>query len=878
VIPSRGLSFTLSQTKTGAQTHFYYDSSAFDLIPPLFFHDKMDIYDSMLVSGVFFLSEPAKASLFYAGHGEAVWKIDGTEFARHSAEASNRYLLIEKDISAGYHSLECSFHYNSPMPSISFSAENTSSSVFHAVSGPFNSGTVFPPGWLLIFRTIPIMLLIFSFLLFSSFLDRAAFKLFSYIFKHWKFFIFIGWISSLTFFFFLHFYFQKDFLHQFESDEAAFGLMSQALLDGQCPPLFHYGQNYQGTLEAYPLSLILTYTPYPSIALRCLPWIWAILFIVITTCILWFYGNSFWGLFSLGIFAVGGLHFHWIVGKNWFGYSFSLFCGAVLILLAYLALQKGRIPPGLAISWGMFAGLSLYELPLSLPFVISSGLILLFIRPFSFLPDFDKNESRFLYLFRGFFGFFRSGIFWAFFSCFLFCAPYWLPLFLGHNAEAIHFLSKGRSLPAARIAGEHPLIDRFLGECMPVFWGQRAPYDQQHDLHGVFFPNAPTLIFLSSFLLYPFLRRLAPAESIVSRQTAYYSIWILALTTIILTSFSSFGVWPWYALPLYFSAPFLLFQLFRFLWSLSPALSTAAFLIYFSSILSAYSSYSVYFNQPASLSHDGLYVPTNFDKILSFLNERRICYLVCDQGFDVSPNNAGRDWVGEAITFVSQGRIIAIDSLNRRFPAKAQEIMKRSRVGYLFHEGYFYDNPSLDLSSDALNNYSPLSIYNLNRLFSSEFADYYRFDFPPYALFLPSQEVMDGYKSAWRFDSSVNWFFSAVNDHTLGVRSYGRDAYWSNGKIDDNGDYFDIFFDAIKDIHKIILFHGTKTSDFPRNNRVCGFDSAGEKVDLGSLQVDEEARCSILRLAPPMKLKGIKITIPVGNGGHWWTIVEAWVF
>ncbi|MEW6234556.1 MAG: hypothetical protein AB1656_04155 [Candidatus Omnitrophota bacterium] len=871
--PKLGLSIHLSNSQSAVETDFYLESSTFEIIPTLFLPERINAYDTMTVTGVFFSAEPVKSILFYSGHGEAVWKIDGEECARNENDAANRYLLIEKQIDVGFHTIKCFLNYIPPIPTLSLSVKTASGLDFQAVPGPFSSCFSSLLFWLPTFRIILFALSLGSIFLFLPILDGFVLRFFSYIFKQWKFFLTLGWIASLFFLLFLHIYIQRLSLIQFESDEAAFGLMSYELLEGQCPPVFHYGQNYQGTLEAYPLAWILSWAPFPSAALRLLPWFWGLLFVVLTSTIFWIYGNAWYGLFSFWLFAVGGLHFHWIIGKTWFGYSFSLFCGALLFFLAFLARYKGRISPGLAIAWGLTAGLSFYELPISLPFVFSSGFILLFIRPYSFLPDFKMGEKRIVFFIRCLLGFVRSSLFLAFFICFLFCAPYWLPSFFGYKSEAIQFLTTGRSLPAPRVAGEQPLIDRFLSECLPVFLGQRAPYDQQHDLHSAFFPSAPTFIFLSGFLLFPFLRRFAPAGSLLRSRIPYYSIWILALTTILLTSFSFFGIWPWYALPLYFAAPFLLMQFFRFLWAFSPTLSFFTFFLYFMSILSSYFSYSFYFHQPASLSIDGVSIPTNFEKVFSILQEHRIRYLLCDQGFDVSPNVAGRDWLGEAVTYASQGRIIAIDSLDRRFPAKAQEIMKRVRVGYLYHLGYWYNNPSLD----AQNDYSPLSIQNLNLLFGPDSIGYRRYDCPPYVLFLPSQDAINGRKNTWRIDSNVNWFLSSVNDHNLCVRTYGRDAYWSNDEVEKTGAYLAITLNKIKTVQKIILFLGTKISDFPRNNRVWGITALGEEEELGMLQFDEASRCSTLRLEAPMKLKEIKIVVPRDNEGHWWTIVEAWI-
>ncbi len=868
VIPLPGISFHFNNELIGKEHHVKINTNHFHIIPARFNTLHVITSGEFELSCQFTLNEPVSSFMFYVSHGDALWTINGEEFAHHPLVTSDRYLVIQKELPPGVHTIHCSISQGSPIPEISCSIRTYGDNEHRLLEGPFYKETVIFWDKYFVLRNLPSFLFILSFFCLIPILNHFLRRLSLYFEKYCTLVSMVGWSVVLCLFVVLKYNTMQITFQSFEADEAAFGIMSQELNKGHCPPLFHYGQNYQGTLESIPLSIFLGIFPSNVVGLKMLPFLWFSLFIFITTFSFYLFGGAYLALFSLFFFTLGGTHFYWIMGKAWFGYSFTLLCGSILFLISARCYQLKRVSPGYALLWGMIAGIGFYQLPLILPFILVSFLILLFAREKTFSPFYYNDYNQYL-------AYLKSGPVLVILFFILFCAPYWITWLISQDSGSFDYLVKGRSLPSARVEGEREVLDRFLGECLPTILGLRAPYDQQNELPSVLFPYFPPLIVLLSVIFYPFLRKRIHLKQFMIKKPIYYFFFFLFLFTLLIVSYSMFGIWPWYALPMYFCIPVILFVFFKFLSSYSPSLFIVIFFIFFLSLSSSFLSYSKFFHQPTSLSRDGLYLPSAYDEIADLLLKNNIRYVLCDQGFDVSPDYAGRDWLGENVLFTSEGSVISIDRLSRRLPHYSQELIKNNRVAYLFHEDYWYNNPTLEKLNT--NEYNPLYIRKIDKLFSNAYLYYNKYNISDYILFIPKKYHQFIDKTKFSIDSNTFWFTSASYDKNISVRAYGRETYWSSEKIPKSGSYFTLSLDKSRFVQRIILFHGTKTSDYPRRNQVFAIDDKGNRKAIGPFIYKEEINSSVLEMEKPILTHSIEIVVQPDKGNNWWTIFELWV-
>ncbi len=867
--PRNGLFFQFQPQDSSETIQFSLNSSQFNLQPAAFIDHEINQNGTLTIQGYFYSPHPLVRALFHISHGNAVWKLDGEVVAEHDELATNRYLRIDTPLSEGFHHVECEVQYRDPIPSISLSLQNVNQTKPATLQGPFFYG-FYPLSWNFypFYKYIPPFLLAFSLILLIPVLNPII----GFVIQFHRSFLktaYSSWIILLLFtllFVFIRTNFISLTLDQYEADEAAFGLMAQNLNQGQSPPHFHYGQKYQGIAEVFPLSLIQTQIEDPVRSLKILPFFWGILFLLFTLLAYWLIGSKGFLLCSAFFLLLGGSHFHWIITKNWFGYSFSLAAGAILIFISLLAYKKKRISPGWAFLWGSLAGVALYQLPISFPFVFFSFLIILLIPLQSSYHVFSREFLKNCW---------NSGIVFCGLFLIIFLFPYWGAFLYQAEDSSIQYLAEGRTLPPPRVVDEKPLIDRFLGECLPTLLGIRAPYDQQHPLPSAIFPHLPVLLFLFGLLSYPFARKWIAPQSLLSKSGIYFSLYFFAIVTILLVTYSSFGIWPWYAIALFWFIPILFSISFTIIWRFSPGLSVFIFILLTISLFSPFFSYTKAFHQPLSLSNHGLKMPIEpYERIINTLKENKIRYLVCDQGYDMSPDHTGRDWLGETISYYSNLQIIAFDALSRRLTFMAQEIIYNEDVAYLFHKNFYYNNPSLDRKRD----YSPLTIDHIKTLFGEDFLKYQIIDCDPYLLFIPPKDRLLNPKSKLSFHSTLFWFFRAINDHNISVRSYGRETYWTSEQIQESGTFLQITLDKPQTLSKIVLFHGTKTSDYTPENQVYGVDVEGNQVLLGSLTFYPEINGSVLNIVSSRKFEEITIDVQKPETDHWWTIFELWIF
>lgn len=868
--PSQGLFLQWQVDDEELMSEFILPQSVFDINPsqlPDTLHNTTQ--DSLTITGLFQNNEPIHALLIYCSHGSAEWKLDGKPFSSILQESNNRSHFTYSDIPPGIHKLECVLSDFSVIPRISVRSSIGSDETMKLLPGPFIHNL--DRGG---FQNLVLKKRIMYFM--------TALGLFFLIpvFNSW--FIplitlsanFSGFILNGLWFIVLFAIIQLQwlFLHdpsylQIESDESAFGLMSQLLQLGQSPPLFHYGQNYQGTIE----SVLLTFLQNSSLsytqALKALPMLWFMLFLSITTATFWRFGSKALALFSCVVFLFMGIHFHWIFHKAWFGYSFSLVCGSFMWYSA-LSIARYGMKPSYTFLWGIFAGLAMYELPIALPFVISSFALI----QYKFFHELDYSELAITSRLKSIL--FHKNMLVLYCSFFLYLSPYLLSIPLENKSESISFLLKGRSLAAPNNIEEHPFFDRFLEECLPVLCGVRQPYDHQFNPSEITFPFFPTVLLCIGLFTFFLLRRKIHSYLFLFHNLPV-SIFIVSfvILTILIGCTSPFGIWPWYFIAVYWAVPLLLYPLFAAGIRFSPGLTFIATLMFIITQLQSFSILDEKAFQPLSITSSGLDLPSDVSSIRNSLRENRVEYLIADQGFDYSAGNAGRDWIGETFSYQSGLQVISFDTHSRRLPDQAQMLARANNVGYLFHNDFLYHNPT---SGDQ--NYSTITIDKLCRLFGPNFLDYQKISKPPYLLFIPQKKENTFHKNSIRFESKWNYFLEPILDHNMGFRSTSSRAYWSSDMIPADGINIRFTFPQAKPVDRIVFYHGSKAKDYPWKSEVWGITPNGNEMFLGEMTYDPNALASKFDYQFDGELQSIEVIVFPNKNGYWLTIYEAWIF
>ncbi|MEV4121229.1 hypothetical protein [Micromonospora sp. NPDC049645] len=173
------------------------------------------------------------------------------------------------------------------------------------------------------------------------------------------------------------------------SDEATMGLAALHIAQGEGFPVWFYGQQYMGTLEAYLAAPVFALAGAPSLLGLRLPTLalYALFLLLAWRLTLRLTGDRWFGLLVVALLALGSdriIKNQLIAGG---GYPEMNAAGAALALLAVQlasgrpgrgstdARRPGRRLAGWA-TWGFLAGLMLWVDPLVLPYVAATGVVL----------------------------------------------------------------------------------------------------------------------------------------------------------------------------------------------------------------------------------------------------------------------------------------------------------------------------------------------------------------------------------------------------------------------------------------------------------------------------------------------------------------------
>ena len=640
-----------------------------------------------------------------------------------------------------------------------------------------------------------------------------------------------------------------------DADEAAFGIMADRLLEGEFPPLYHYGQNYQGTLEAWTMAALFQFTSVSASALRWHPFLWYLLGVALLMALA---ARDFrlGTLVALGAYlAVSPQLLTWMSTKAWFGYdsTWALGAGALLVAVWIARQPDGRVWRwGL---WGMLAGLAFYTLPLVTPFLIVSAIVM------------ARACSRQL-IGRGGLAL-AAGLLAGLVPMFLYD--------LSTGGLAALFVLKGRELGQARAPGELPFVDRFLGECLPVLLGTRPVHeDRMEHVNAAAAMVVYVLFWLGCVRIAPRIWRDTGAfwkEGSLSSPLVFA---MLMAASIVVGVYGSFGIWPWYFLAIYPCLALILYEGIRSISTRIPLAAPVLWLVVIGVNASGTLQAAPFMHQPTSLLKQGVLLASNHSELLQTLEERDIHSVICDQGMDFSETVPGRDWLGERIAFESRGAVNAIDLFSRRHKHLAQRLHSAPRIAYLFHRKLLWwdADPARIGESDK----SPITFQRLAALFGPKFADYERTDIGSYALFTPRPGASSEVKALLTASTSKSPHLTGrILDGGVGSRDMSY-AYWATGLGgQQKGDFVKIDLERERHVRGLVLYHGVKGYDRPGRSRVELSSNGQPWRPAGHLDWYAEANASVWRIAEPTAAQRIRVTLEEDRPETWWTIYEAWV-
>lgn len=160
------------------------------------------------------------------------------------------------------------------------------------------------------------------------------------------------------------------------SDEATMGLAALHIARGEGFPVWFYGQQYMGTLEAYLAAPVFALAGGPSLLGLRLPTLALyLLFLLLSWRLtLRLTGDRWFGLLVVALLALGSDR----IVKNQLiaggGYPEMNAAGVALAVLAVdLAAGRSRWRLARWAAWGFLAGLMLWVDPLVLPYVVATG-------------------------------------------------------------------------------------------------------------------------------------------------------------------------------------------------------------------------------------------------------------------------------------------------------------------------------------------------------------------------------------------------------------------------------------------------------------------------------------------------------------------------
>lgn len=173
------------------------------------------------------------------------------------------------------------------------------------------------------------------------------------------------------------------------SDEAFMGLMARHIADGRAAPVWFYGQEYMGTIEAWTTAPLFALFGSSTALLRLpnLAW-YALLLVIVYHLTVRLYSRRL-ALLAVGLLALGSDRVFKTQLLAIGGYPEIVPMAAALFLLSVLLAGRDDLSrarrTGLFGLWGLIAGVALWDDWIILPYLAAAGLLLLVFRAREFV-------------------------------------------------------------------------------------------------------------------------------------------------------------------------------------------------------------------------------------------------------------------------------------------------------------------------------------------------------------------------------------------------------------------------------------------------------------------------------------------------------------
>lgn len=328
-----------------------------------------------------------------------------------------------------------------------------------------------------------------------------------------------------------------------ESDEAIVGLMAKHIAEGASWPVFFYGQDYLGSLEAIVAAGVFSAFGDSTMALKSVPWFFSVLFIVVTYFLAKEVGSRRTALFAALFTAIPPLALaEWGV-KARGGFIELLVIGSFSFYLAVKILKAKKISLSLVGELGLVLGLGWWINNQIIFYLLT---IALFLGVYAWLREGLLKSLGYTLICAGAF--------------IIGSAPFWYANFVSTPRFSSFCTLFGGTVSAVRGVEQESFIEifwshlvGFFAEALPIILGAR-PFWSDLDLYT----GASLLTFIVYGLLLAYLCwKVVKAEDL-SFKLVFGMLLAFPAAVGIIFSASSFG-WlskaPRYLLPLYSVIP-----------------------------------------------------------------------------------------------------------------------------------------------------------------------------------------------------------------------------------------------------------------------------------------------------------------------------------
>ncbi len=307
-----------------------------------------------------------------------------------------------------------------------------------------------------------------------------------------------------------------------DSDEAIVGLMAKHILEGKEIPIFYYGQNYMGSLEAILTSGVFSFFGQSNFSLKLVPLFFSGLHIYLTYLIARQFVSSNYSLLAALFCALGPNALIFWSAKTRGGFIELVVLGSLSLYLVLKVMEIKYASSTLLFALGLVLGLGWWVNNQIVFYMLPIGLFCLVLA--------IKRAKFFSYFFYGIFGFLIGG------------APFWYAnIFLEPKWATFKVLFSG-----ATHTNISKNINGFFNESVPMILGAKRFWSENE------FFNYSSILAYSLFTV-----ALLSLFFIKKRKESLLLITFL-LSTILIFSFSKFGSLykaPRYLLPLYSVIP-----------------------------------------------------------------------------------------------------------------------------------------------------------------------------------------------------------------------------------------------------------------------------------------------------------------------------------